>query len=158
MGLCANVLISPEPCTRDAILRAIVACCKPGASILILVPALRSITLTRTLHTRWVTERRRRRLRPSPLEMQEPRNAADAKRGIFCLDGVRTKHFTVVEMQDIIKQYGLELVEHTRVEYSWETEFDEPTDFLEEMSERPFDWLFVVRKLERQPNHDDRLL
>eukprot|EP00308_Calcidiscus_leptoporus_P026704 CAMPEP_0119394162 /NCGR_PEP_ID=MMETSP1334-20130426/128104_1 /TAXON_ID=127549 /ORGANISM="Calcidiscus leptoporus, Strain RCC1130" /LENGTH=135 /DNA_ID=CAMNT_0007417363 /DNA_START=114 /DNA_END=518 /DNA_ORIENTATION=- len=120
LGLCANVLISPEPRTREAILQAMMACCKPGATLLLLVPAMRSIVLTRSLHTRWVAERRRQKLKPSPLEMQEARNSAEEKRGIFSLDGVRTKHYTVSEMHDLIKRAGLELVEYKRVEYGWE--------------------------------------
>jgi SAM-dependent methyltransferase len=148
-AVCANVLISPEPCTRRSIVANLSACLKPNGVALFVVPAARSARLIEKAHGVWLAERRRRRIKACKEdERPETTSAADAKKGIFRRDDVRTKHFREAEIKKLLLKYGLETVEVSRVEYSWYTEFSDPIDILEEcFDEVPFDWLIVTRKV-----------
>eukprot|EP00603_Paraphysomonas_imperforata_P011612 CAMPEP_0114485706 /NCGR_PEP_ID=MMETSP0104-20121206/20090_1 /TAXON_ID=37642 ORGANISM="Paraphysomonas imperforata, Strain PA2" /NCGR_SAMPLE_ID=MMETSP0104 /ASSEMBLY_ACC=CAM_ASM_000202 /LENGTH=469 /DNA_ID=CAMNT_0001661839 /DNA_START=53 /DNA_END=1463 /DNA_ORIENTATION=+ len=173
-AVCANVLISPEPCTRRSIVANLAASLQCHAHALFVVPAIRSARLIENAHGVWLAERRRLRIKASKEdetpeassaaerrrlriksskedETAEASSAADAKRGIYRRDNVRTKHFKEAEIKKLLRKYRLEVVEVSRVEYSWYTEFDDPVDVLEEyFEEKPFDWLVVARKLPKE--------
>jgi len=151
-AVCANVLISPEPCTRRSIVANLAASLQCHAHALFVVPAIRSARLIENAHGVWLAERRRLRIKSSKEdETAEASSAADAKRGIYRRDNVRTKHFKEAEIKKLLRKYRLEVVEVSRVEYSWYTEFDDPVDVLEEyFEEKPFDWLVVARKLPKE--------
>ena len=149
LAICANVLISPEPCTRANILSLIAASLRPGGTLVLLVPAVASALNIRETHKRWVRERRRRGLRPSKEEVAEATDANDDRRGIFRRVGVRTKHYRLVELQALLHEHGFHpIVSIERVEFSWDSEFERPTNFLDRDSRlrRPFDWLVVCRR------------
>eukprot|EP00966_Prymnesium_polylepis_P228644 5291321-Prymnesium_polylepis.2 len=152
--VCANVLISPDPITRQNMIAAIAATLRPGGRLCLIVPAVGSALSIREQHPRWVAERRRRGLRPKPkLEVPEAHSVADEKNGVFCRGGVRTKHFRMGELKAQLKEAGLRSVLSTeRVEYSWDTEFDPPIGFLERdpRVQPPYDWLVVAVKDERR--------
>ena len=81
-------------------------------------------------------------------ERPEISTTADAKRGIFRRDDVRTKHYRESEIRKHLQRVKLEVVQVSRVEYSWLTEFDAPVDVLEEcLDEKPFDWLIIAKRL-----------
>lgn len=151
-AVCANVLISPEPCTRRSIVANLAASLQSNSYALFVVPAVRSARMIEKAHSVWLAERRRLQIRPSKEdETPEVSSAADAKRGIFRRDKVRTKHFREAEIKKLLRKYRLEVVEVRRVEYSWYTEFDDPVDVLDEyFDEKPFDWLVVARKLPKE--------
>lgn len=148
LALCVNVLISPEPCTRDAILANVAESLRPRGHLVLVVPSVRSAVLTRTMLPRWLEERRRRKLRAPSFNPEEPTCAADEAAGVFCREGVRTKHFKEAEMRKQLKRAGFdEVVATRRVEYNWWTEFPDTLDFLDAATtERPHDLLFVARR------------
>ena len=149
LAICVNVLISPEPCTRDAILANIAASVRPGGHLVLVVPSVRSAVLQRAMLSRWHEERRRRKLRAKPaFDPEEATCAADEAAGVFCREGVRTKHFREDEVRRQLRVAGFdEVVAVRRVEYAWHTEFPDTLDFLDgATTERPHDLLVVARR------------
>lgn len=148
-AVCANVLISPEPCTRRSILANLAAAVKPDGHVLLVVPATRSAQLIERAHGVWLAERQRLRLKTEKCdELPETSTVGDAKRGIYRRDDVRTKHYRQKEICKQLQKVQLEVVKMEKVEYSWRTEFDTPVDILEEtFEEKPFDWLVIAKRV-----------
>ena len=148
VAICANVLISPEACTRGVIANLMRSAVRPGGKLVLVVPSVASALNIRDQHKRWVKERRRRGYeRDASIEAPEDSNDADERRGVFQREGVRTKHFRLVDVQAMLAQHGFSrVVQVERVEYSWNTEFEKPTRFLDRDAsvKRPFDWLVVA--------------
>ena len=148
--VCTNVLISPEPTTRANILTLMASSVRPGGRLLLLVPATGSALNIRTQHTRWLRERRKRGYKPcARLEAPEGTSAADERHGIFQRAGVRTKHYRLAEVQALLSAHGFtKVLAAERVQYSWDSEFDPPTRFLDRDAavRRPFDWLLVAER------------
>lgn len=155
LAMCANVLISPESATRRAIVRNIAKSLAPGTGILLLVvPAIKSAQLCQRTHAFWLAELRRRRGKRFRLRAEhkpEATNEKDERRGIFCRDGVRTKHYGNAEVRKLLRDEGFAVLSTEPVEYSWSTEFDELAEWLDETVEaRPHDMLVVARRLAPQ--------
>ena len=148
-AICVNVLISPEPVTRDAILQNIAAALLPGAHLVLVVPAVKSAQLQRHAYPKWLEERRRLRLRAKPVfDPCEKSCASDEAAGVYRREGVRTKHFREAEMKKLLKRAGFdEVLDIKRVEYGWHTEFPDALEGLEQqLTERPHDMLVVARR------------
>ena len=156
LAICTNVLLSPEPRTRSNILRLMATSVSDGGRLVLLVPAVSSALNIRTQHVRWVQERRRRGYdRDDDDEAAEATTASDEQRGVFQRCGVRTQHFRLTELQAALREHGFPVIlSAERVEYSWSTEFEPPTRWLDRDSsvQRPFDWLVVA---ERRVGHID---
>ena len=148
-AVCANVLISPEPCTRRSIIANLAAVVQPEGYVLLIVPATKSARLIEHAHGIWLAERHRLRLKTEKSDLRpETSTNGDVKRGIYRRDDVRTKHYREKEIRSQLQKVKLEVVEVQRVEYSWLTEFDAPVDILEEcLDEKPFDWLVIAKRL-----------
>jgi SAM-dependent methyltransferase len=150
-AVCTNVLISPEPITRGNILGQVASSLRSGCKLFLVVPAVSSALNIRDQHKRWVKERRRRRIKVDvEVERMEESTPEDERRGVFRRDGVRTKHFRLAELQQILGEHGFVVCETQRVEYSWNTEFEKPTRFLDRDTSvrRPFDWLLIAERTE----------
>ena len=132
-AICVNVLISPEPVTRDAILGNVAAALLPGAHLLLVVPAVRSALLSQRARRLWFSERRRRGVKARPaFDPCEATSAADEAAGVYRREGVRTKHFRQAELRTLLRRAGFdEVVAVRRVEYGWHTEFPDTLDALE---------------------------
>ena len=127
---------------------------RPAGKLLLVVPAVASALNVREQHRRWVGERRRRKMRRQPaLEAPERSTPHDEARGIFQRVGVRTKHFKLLEIHTELRSHGFHPIRTERVEYSWDTEFERPTRFLDRDRDvrRPFDWLIVAERINAQP-------
>lgn len=152
LTVCANVLISPEPHTRNSILSNATATLRPDGYLMLVVPACRSAQLCQEAHGVWIAERRRLKVKPYRKrdEFPEATNVADERKGIFQRDGVRTKHFRASELRTLLGKHALEVVVIDRVEYDWLTEFKAPVDILyQKFDERPFDWIVIAKKVSK---------
>ena len=69
---------------------------------------------------------------------------ADILQGIFFIDGVPTKHYSACELEVIFNRAGLEITAMEKLEYSWDTEFEEPPHWMRDPY--PWDWLVECRK------------
>merc|ERR1719162_1365116 len=146
-AVCANVLISPEPYTRLSILRNLHQHLQMGGLIMLVVPAVASAKLIIKTHADWVKYRRQHRIKKdAKKEAAEQRSVKDMSMGIYRRDGVRTKHFREVELRGMLKKNGFNTLLLDQVQYEWSTELDEPTHFLGEDGNYPFDWLLVAEK------------
>ena len=158
IAICTNVLLSPEPITVANILRLIAHSVRIGGRLILLVPAVASAINIRSQHRRWLAERRRRDYeRDDDEEAAEASNPSDERRGVFQRLGVRTQHFRLTELQVMLRQHGFgNVLTAERVEYSWNTEFDAPTKFLDKdpAAKQPFDWLVVAERTPAEPATD----
>ena len=148
-AICTNVLLSPEPRTRANIMALMANRLRPGGKLFIVVPAVSSALNIRAQHVRWLKERRKRNYKVNAkVEAAEHSDAADERRGIFERMGVRHQHYKLSDLQDLLSEHGFVLIKAERVEYSWSTEFDKPTKFLDRDPNvsRPFDWLVVAER------------
>lgn len=117
---------------------------------MLVVPAVDSALNIQAQHKRWVLERRRRGFERDPsIEAEEPSTPADEQVGVFARDAVRHKHFRLTELTSLLRGFGFDrILEADRVTYSWDTEFEAPTRFLDRDASirRPFDWLIVAER------------
>ena len=155
LAICANVIISPEPTTRGNILRLMATSVRDGGTLFLVVPSVSSAVNIRSQHGRWLKERRRLKMpRNSEAEAGELTNPADEHRGIYQRAGVRTKHYTAMDLQTMLHAHGFHpILSLERVEYSWDCEFERPTKFLDRdrSVDRPFDWCVVARRSSDPP-------
>lgn len=144
-AVCANVLIAPQRRTRVNILCNIHRCLVRSGHLMLLVPSTESALWA---NRRLIDWNRREGRRGSDLKEESipatATNAADLLEGIFCLDGVRTKHFLREEGVIMLRDAGFEPAEPEKIEYAWDTEFVEPPDWLN--APFPWDWLFIAHK------------
>lgn len=148
--VCTNVLISPDAATRDGILNHAYTMLRApapdegdGGVLLLVVPSVESVQLEQQRHQQWVQMRRRRRLKRLPDELSEPTCEEDEAMGVFCRNGVRTKHFYEAELIAMLESLGVMLVRLEKVFYNWESVgLAEVGD----ITLRPFDWLAVAQR------------
>ena len=64
--------------------------------------------------------------------------------GIVSLDGVQTKHHLREELEVVLREVGFKPLEITKVEYSWNTEFNDAPRWMREPY--PWDWMALAEK------------
>ena len=148
VGLCMNVLLSPEATTISNIMAVMGASVRPGGKLVLLVPAVASALNISATHVKWVKERRRRGYeRDDDEEAAEASCPSDEHRGVFQRWGVRTQHYRLADIKRLLAECGFtRVLAAERVEYSWSTEFSAPSRWLDRDSsiQKPFDWLVVA--------------
>jgi len=146
--LCVNALISPDPDTRREMLSKGIHMLRPssttnnddGGVLLLVVPSVESAQLELQRHRSWVKQRRRRRLRRLRSEREEPTCEEDEAAGVYCRNGVRTKHYSEEEVSSLLRSAGFMILRQERVIYDWSL------DLAKVGAPRPFDWLVVARR------------
>ena len=148
VGMCMNVLLSPEFTTISNIMAVMGASVRPGGKLVLLVPAVASALNISATHVKWVKERRRRGYeRDDDEEAAEASCPSDEHRGVFQRWGVRTQHFRLADVKRLLAEFGFtRVLAAERVEYSWSTEFCAPSRWLDRDSsiQKPFDWLVIA--------------
>ena len=148
VGMCMNVLLSPEFTTISNIMAVMGASVRPGGKLVLLVPAVASALNISATHVKWVKERRRRGYeRDDDEEAAEASCPSDEHRGVFQRWGVRTQHYRLADIKRLLAECGFtRVLAAERVEYSWSTEFCAPSRWLDRDSsiQKPFDWLVVA--------------
>ena len=66
------------------------------------------------------------------------------RQGIVKIDDVDTKHYLKEELIVLLENRGMRVIEIEKIQYSWETEFDQPPGWMKDPF--PWDWLCVARK------------
>jgi len=141
VGVCANVLISEDPEMRRGILRTIRRYLAPGGRLLLLVPSLESALFANQRLIEW-----NRRLGWSEAQSIASGIAPsrDLIRGLVRLEKVPTKHYLREEVTLLLEEAHFAVSSCDKVEYGWETEFDDPPRWMKKPG--PWDWLFVARR------------
>lgn len=146
-GVCANVLISADEAQRRRILGTVQRHLVRGGHVLLVVPSLESALYSNDRLVAW-----NRRLGHTPAEALAsgiPPTAASARallQGLVRIEGVPTKHYLREEMETLLAACGLRVETVDKMEYGWETEFENPPRWMT-AGPGPWDWLFVARKL-----------
>jgi SAM-dependent methyltransferase len=141
VGVCANVLISDNTRMRRGILRTIHRYLAPGGRLLLLIPSLESVLFANQRLVEW-----NRRLGWSEAESlaagMSP--SRDLMRGLVRIERVPTKHYLREEAILLLGEAGFTVSSCDKVEYSWDTEFENPPRWMK--APGPWDWLLVARR------------
>jgi len=135
--LCVNVLIMPSLDQRLRAWRAVTNQVRHDGTLLLVVPALESVQFE---NFRVVDARLRdgetcaEAVRPGGLSSGTVR---ELQQGVHNLDGVSTKHYLGVELEQMLADHEFELLELIRLEY------ERPVPA---RSAGPWDWLVTARR------------
>lgn len=144
-ALCMNVLIMPDAGVREAALRTISRMVGRGGIAIFLVPSLESALLA---HHRLMEWHRRDGLSHEEAARASRSPAAKAARrlaeGLIPIDGVPTKHHLREEAISTFRKAGFEPLQFDKVEYAWNTEFEEPPAWMADP--HPWDWLVTAER------------
>ena len=146
-GLCQNVLISPEPSKRRAILENVRRHIVRGGHLMVLVPSTESAIYAGQMQVEW---NRRKGLEGRALtrDLEAPRSELELMDGLFGRDGVRTKHYLKEEAVKMLEGTGFEPLSVDKVEYDWRYELPGAPGWLRDPY--PWDWLLVASKTARR--------
>ncbi|MHC4994302.1 MAG: class I SAM-dependent methyltransferase [Planctomycetota bacterium] len=146
-AVCANVLIMPSEKARRAILGSIHRNLKPGGRLLLVVPATESALFVNQRLVEWNRRKGFTRKEAMSHGIQPSRSAAkDILNGVFENGGEPTKHYLRQEMITFLGDTGFKMLEVDRVEYEWDTEFEDPPGWMNEAGVFPWDWMFVAER------------
>ncbi len=140
-----NALIASSMTIRDRILKAIAARLKPGGHLILVVPSLESILLVDVRFLDW-----QKRVGIDPVKAlkktypSHPSMDLKTRQGIVDIDRVPTKHYLKEELDVILSSHKLDMLEATKIEYSWDSELDQPPAWMQ--APYPWDWLIVARR------------
>lgn len=140
-----NVLLTPSPEIRNAILWTIRRGLHPGGRLLLVTPSLESALYSDFRLLEWnmregfgYDEAREEGL------TKDSKNGGALANGIVTLDGVATKHYLREELHVTLRGLGFDAIDTQKVEYAWSTEFDEAPSWLK--GPYPWDWMVLARK------------
>jgi len=134
--LAVNVAIHPSKREWHQVLRSMFIKLKPGGRFLLVVPSRESADLVSEACQRDDDEDSE----PAPPSLVEARS----RPGIVRFGGVPTRHFSELELREVLAKLGLLNIRFRRVEYSWASHGITPPPELK--AARPWDWLIVARK------------
>ncbi len=146
-GLCQNVLISPEPRKRRAILENVRRHIVGGGHLMLLVPSTESAIHASQMQVEW---NRRKGLEGRALArgVEAPRSKLELVDGLFGRDGVPTKHYLKEEAVKMLEGTGFKPLSVDKVEYDWEHELPGAPSWMRDPF--PWDWLLVASKTARR--------
>jgi SAM-dependent methyltransferase len=146
VAVCANVLISADARRCRGILRTIHRHLLANGRLLLIVPSLESALLANLRLVEW-----NRRLGLSEREAlasgiaPTARGASELLQGLVRIEEVPTRHYLREELEGVLGNAGFAMTSCEKIEYSWETEFDDPPRWMKPPG--PWDWLIVGRKV-----------
>lgn len=145
-GICANVLISEDGALRRGILRCVHRHLAKRGVAFFLLPSFESALFANQRLVEW--NRRLGYDEADALASGIPptrRGARDLLRSLVRIEGVPTKHYLREEATVFLESGGFRVVSVDKVEYDWDTEFDDPPSWMR--SPGPWDWLFVAKRI-----------
>lgn len=145
-ALCVNAAIAPSLAHRNRLLDVTCRHLRPGAHLVLAVPALESSFLTDFRLVEWNL---RDGMEPgravgAGFRAYRPTGNPRAHEGVVRIDQVATKHFLKEELLILLENRGLRTLEIEKIEYPWTTEFADPPRWMQ--APYPWDWLFVAQK------------
>ena len=70
----------------------------------------------------------------------------DLMRGIVRIEKVATKHYLREEFTALLHDSKFKTLSADKIQYDWDTEFDDPPAWLDKSNLYPWDWLFVAQR------------
>ena len=142
---CCNVVMLPVIEKNKFMLKNLSNALKPKGSAVLVLPALESVMFTSWRLIDWYT---REGVKPSEIDQTEFDYFSGSKRdiiqGIIHIDKVPTKHYSANELEVMFSDAGLKITSLDKVEYHWNTEFNEPPAWMK--GPFPWDWLVECKK------------
>jgi len=142
---CCNVIMLPEIERNETMFRNIQEVLTPDGTAIVVVPSLDSI-----LYASWRLIDWYRLEGTSPQEIPATEisyfkgRKIDILQGLVHIDGVMTKHYSQPELEVLMDRAGLSITNLERLEYNWNTEFNDPPEWMGEPY--PWDWLIELKK------------
>lgn len=139
---CCNVIMLPDTEKNLCMFHNIKRSLKRGGNAVIVIPSLESYLFSAWRLIDWYKQEG-----TPPFEIDKDElsgflgNITDILQGIVTINGVPTKHYTAPELQVILPRAGLRIIRMEKVEYSWDTEFNNPPTWMKEPY--PWDWLVI---------------
>ncbi len=146
-SLCVNALIFPSLKGRINFLNTMVDALNNKGILLLVVPSLESALLRNHREIQWNLKSgmNTNQAQQSDFVGIDGVNAKNLSLGLISLDGVKTKHFLREELFIMLEQRGLAVLDINKIEYSWDTEFFKPPQWMQ--APFPWDWFCLARKM-----------
>lgn len=144
--LCVNSVIMPSISQRERYFRSISGNLVQGGHLVLVVPSFESAIYSKIRLLQW-NQRRGLNYGTSVMAVwnsNSRQKASHLQQGIVNIDHVPTKHYLKEELFTVLQEYGLDVLEILKIEYKWETEFNDPPHWLKEPF--PWDWMVTARK------------
>lgn len=142
VALCINALLTPSLKKRAAFLQTLSESLVTGGRLILVTPALESALLSELMLAYWHEKDGTTPATYTGADAGEKWH--NLKQGVVELDGVPTKHFLKEELAFVLREYRLEILQTTKIEYGWHTEYTDPPAWLADPW--PWDWMVVARK------------
>lgn len=140
--LCVNAILTSSYVKRINFFNAVANCTLEGGHILLVVPSLESKMYAEFMFQQW--NYKDGKLPGVEQGRQVPKRYANLKQGVVEIDNVPTKHYLQEELVISMKEAGCVVEQIEKVEYTWDTEFENPPAWME--APYPWDWMVVARK------------
>jgi len=141
VALCMNVLIMPDAKRRAAILANVHRHMVRGGRLLLLVASMESALWANCRLLEW---NRRAGVSRAAARREGIAPTHDALEGVIDREGVPHKHYLREELITELQHAGFTPQRIDRVEYPWDTEFNDPPQWMGEPY--PWDWLVTAWK------------
>lgn len=142
-AFCCNVIMLPDLAKNRIMLKNIRKSVKPGGSAVLVLPSLDSFFYSAFRMIEWY---QREGVTPSDIIDEEFDGFKGSKRdliqGLVSIDGVKTKHYSLPELELILPEAGFTINSIERLEYEWNTEFSKPPAWMK--GPYPWDWVVDV--------------
>ena len=142
-AFCCNVIMLPDPAKNRAMLKNIRKSIKTGGSAVMVLPSLDSFFYSAMRMMEWY---QREGTKASDIIDEEFDGFKGSKRdiiqGLVSIDGVKTKHYSLPELELILPEAGFTINSIERLEYDWNTEFSKPPAWMK--GPYPWDWVVDV--------------
>jgi SAM-dependent methyltransferase len=143
-AFCCNVIMLPDLEKNEAMFRNVAKVLRSGGTAVIVIPSLDSFFYSAWRMMEWYGKEG-----TDPAEIMDSEfdgfksSKRDLIRGLVHIDGVRTKHYSLPELEVILPQFGFTIESIERLEYDWSTEFSAPPKWMKEPY--PWDWVVDLR-------------
>lgn len=142
--LCVNVLIMPSLKTRMLCLQQLQKSLVKGGSLLLVVPSIESSILTQRRDLEWNLKKGLSYNKSIDTMDANSEGSQFCKQGLADIDGELTKHYLAEELDVLLGNEKFEIVEMKKLEYSWDTEFNNPPAWMK--APYPWDWCVLAKK------------
>ena len=143
VAVCINAILTDSLKKRTAFFSNLGSCLKKNGWLILVVPSLESWLCTRIIQSQWQIDKK---LFAEKIPDEDAaKKYANILQGNADIDNVPTKHYLREELGLLLSREGFKMKECEKIEYSWDTEFIEPPEWLTQP--RPWDWMVVAKKV-----------
>jgi SAM-dependent methyltransferase len=142
-AFCCNVIMLPDLAKNRIMLKNIRKSIKRGGAAVLVLPSLDSFFYSALRMMEWY-----QREGTSPADIIDAEfdgfkgSKRDIIQGLVSIDGVKTKHYSLPELELILPEAGFTINSIERLEYDWNTEFSKPPSWMK--GPYPWDWVVDV--------------